>query len=440
MKRFISMITALSLAAASFGAIYVSAAASDWTTEGTAVINGDTAELRGDARVSRVYSGLENGTYNLTVSVTNSDISGTAYVYARTEGHTAALTAIPQYSTAQNITVPGIIVDNGSCEVGVYVSGAGTVTAGGFTLSPCEETRVPFLKGGEISKLTYVEDNGGKFYRADGTEGDALQIMAENGFNLARIRVLCDPGKGHGNGTYYLPAGYMTEEDCLELARRAKSKGMQIEWTFAYSDWWVDGGEQYPPHEWLEGAAGLSGSALADYYADKIYEYTKKVLQDLKAQDTEPEYVSIGNEMQCGMCFGSWQNNNGLYYKDTYLVQLANAGAKAVREECPDAKIIMHTDNGGKVLTGRPLFTKALSSFDFDVIGVSYYPYYNADVSVDTVVAEFNKMISAYDKDVIIMETGYNWNDVRGDGWEGQLQNSGYYQNIYGETQAGQRA
>ena len=32
------------------------------------------------------------------------------------------------------------------------------------------------------------------------------------------------------------------------------------------------------------------------------------------------------------------------------------------------------------------------------------------------------------------METGYNWNETKPDGWDGQLQDSGYYQNIYGET------
>ena len=52
--------------------------------------------------------------------------------------------------------------------------------------------------------------------------------MAENGFNFARIRVLNNPGKGHGN-EYYLPEGYQDPDDCLAMARRAKDKGMQID-------------------------------------------------------------------------------------------------------------------------------------------------------------------------------------------------------------------
>ena len=69
--------------------------------------------------------------------------------------------------------------------------------------------------------------------------------MAENGFDFARIRVLNNPGKGHGN-EHYLPEGYQEiPDDCLAMARRAKDKGMQIEFTFAYSDTWSDGKSAY---------------------------------------------------------------------------------------------------------------------------------------------------------------------------------------------------
>ena len=91
-------------------------------------------------------------------------------------------------------------------------------------------------------------------------------------------------------------------------------------------------------------------------------------------------------------------------------------------------------------MSRRKTFINALANIDFDVIGVSYYPYYTKSISIDDVVNEFNTLINRYDKDVIIMETGYNWNETKPDGWDGQLQDSGYYQNIYGETQSGQRA
>ena len=77
---------------------------------------------------------------------------------------------------------------------------------------------------------------------------------------------------------------------------------------------------------------------------------------------------------------------------------------------------------------------------DYDVIGASYYPFYESTYSIDTVVNEFNTFVNTYDKDVIIMETGYNWNPSKKGGGDGQLHDSGYYQSIYGEDKAGQRA
>ncbi len=420
---------------------------SGWTITNSSemAISGGVLTASGTGAESKCYqkvTGLENGTYNLTASITKSGFGedDIAYVYAKSAGHTLASTSIPYSTSSMTITVPSVIIDDGTCEIGIYTNGEQTITLDNVRFSDCEETRVQFLKGGEISKLTYLEEKGPLKYKdADGNTRDCLQIMAENGFNLARIRLLNDPGDGHGDGTYYLPADYMTLDDCIDLAKRAKNKGMQIEFTFAYSDYWSDGATQMPPVEWTSGASSLSGSSLATYYADKIYDYTKETLETLLENGIEPEYISIGNEMQYGMCFGQYASNNGLYNSSTYIAQLANAGAKAVREVCPDSKIILHTDNGGKV-SNRTQFVSALSSIDFDVLGVSFYPYYNSDVSIDTVVSDFATYINKYDKDVIIMETGYNWNETRGDGWEGQLEDSGYYQSTYGETKAGQKA
>ncbi|MBR0089495.1 MAG: glycosyl hydrolase 53 family protein, partial [Clostridia bacterium] len=422
------------------------------TGDGTAMVNDGVLTITNPAEgdtVKQTVTNLEDGKYNLTALAKTTSIEGEAYIYAKTDDHTTATAAIPQTAAMGTVVVPNVTVVDGRCEIGVYAKGGATVTVDNFTLTPSEDTRVEFLKGGEISKLTYVESQGGKFYRADGTEGDALQIMAENGFNLARIRLLDDPGKGHGDGTYYLPEYFMTEKDCLQLARRAKEKGMQILFSFAYSDYWVDGEKQIIPHRWQEEitAKKLSGEAKYAYLENKTYEYTKDVMQKLIEQGTRPEYVSIGNEIQVGLFFGNQKDktcmwDSAMYNNADMLARFLNAGARAVREVSPETKIILHSDNGGK-LSGRNTFKSALSKVgnNYDVIGVSYYPYYNADVSIDKVVSEFNSLISTYNKDVIVMETGYNWNEYKKGGpWDGQLKDSGYYQNIYGESQAGQRA
>lgn len=475
MKHVISAV----LAASIFSGCFITALAADgienasfdngitgWTVSGDNTVsasNGrltiDTASQNG-VRVSQTVTGMTDSVYNLTLDVTNTGVDGVCYAYAKAKGQTVSSTSIPVCAEELKITVPNVHITDGECEIGIYSKGGSRVTADNFEFRDAEATRVPFFKGGEISKLTYIEDMGGVFGYSDGTEGDALQILAENGFNLARIRLLDNPGKGRGEPDYYLPEGYMTEEDCLSMARRAKDKGMQIEFTFAYSDYWVDGAKQYPPASW---DSELTGSETipekAAFYEKKIYEYTKDVMQKLIAQGTTPEYVSIGNEMQCGMMFNHWKdwegyNNKGLYYNLEYLSAFVKAGAKAVRETSPESKIIIHTDNGGNVAInrgqGKGLFLKLLSDETYgiseyiDIIGVSYYPFYSDSrdkkISADDVAEDFNALIDEYDKDVIVMESGYNWNEKRGDGYEGQLENSGYYQEIYGETKEGQKA
>ena len=426
-----------------------------WTIDGsgTASANNGVLTASGTVRVSQTVTGLENGTYNLIAYAANSDIkeTGISYFYAKSDGHVMVSTSIPENNSIQKIIVPNVIVDNGTCDIGLYLDNSETVTLDNISFEPADAKRVPFYKGGEISKLTYIETVGnGKFYRVDGTQADALQILAENGFNMARIRLLDDPGPGHGDGTYYLPEGYMTEEDCLRLARRAKDKGMAIEFTIAYSDFWVDGEKQMVPHRWQEEitAQGLTDEALVSYLEEKISDYTEDIMEKLIAQGTCPEFVSIGNEIQVGILFNHYKSNNGLYNNAAYLARFVNAGAKAVRKTSPETKIILHSDNGGRV-SKRNTFMNVIknSDVDFDVIGVSYYPFYNEDntpiekkTSIDNVVSEFNSFINTYDKDVIIMETGYNWAEKRGDNEEGQLHDSGYYQYIYGESQEGQRA
>ena len=394
-----------------------------------------------EAQISQTVGNMENGTYTLNAYLTNDTTDGICYLYAKTNGHTMASTSIPISNNESKVTVPGIIVEDGKCDIGLYIKGSQTLTLDKLSFAKSEESRIPFLKGREISKLTYVEDRGGKFFDENGQEGDALQIMAENGFNFARIRVLNNPGKGHGN-EYYLPEGYQDPDDCLAMARRAKDKGMQIEFTFAYSDTWSDGENQLIPYDWRPYIEenNLTGDELATYLEGKIYEFTKDMMLKLIEQGTCPEYVSIGNEMQYGLLYNNHKNNNGFYNKSDYLSRFVNAGARAVRETSPESKIVLHSDHGGELLSRRKTFINALANIDFDVIGVSYYPYYTKSISIDDVVNEFNTLINRYNKDVIIMETGYNWNETKPDGWDGQLQDSGYYQNIYGETQSGQRA
>ena len=280
------------------------------------------------------------------------------------------------------------------------------------------------LIGGDISELSYVEQNGGKYYWK-GQAGDCVEILKKGGFNIVRLRLYNDPGNPAFSPSKRLPAGIQDEADMLSLARRAKAAGMQIELTFHYSDYWTNGETQTKPHEW----ASLGFAALKQ----AVYDYTLKVLKDMAAQNTLPQFVSLGNETQGGLLYP-----DGKYDRMVQLTQLYNAGAKAVREAAPGSRIIIHLDDGGNVDKYTWYFDEMKKyGVDYDVIGASYYPYWTGKT-----VEEFSdfavKVLERYpDKQMMVMETGYAWNKTLPNGYPGQLKDNGPYKDI---SPAGQKA
>lgn len=272
-----------------------------------------------------------------------------------------------------------------------------------------------YLRGADISELSYVESLGAKFYDADGKERDALDIMKENGINTVRLRLYNEPGNSvtYNGNTYALPAGFLDEADVLKLAKRAKEHSMKIELTFHYSDFWTNGGMQFKPKAW----ENLTLSELKD----SIYSYTKSVLEHMKEQGTAPEYISIGNEIQAGILFGYYTNTSSLpsvngYCNDmTNLQDLLNCGSKAVREVCPDSKVIMHLTMSTSITANTfTWFFSKMPSLDYDMVGASYYPYWT-NGNPATVLGKLVTTLKDANitKDIMIMEVGYSWAKYR---------------------------
>lgn len=324
-----------------------------------------------------------------------------------------------------------------------------TWDANNFTI--CFDTHVTitnysYLRGGDISMLDYVEDLGAKFYDAGGNEKDALDIMQENGVNIVRLRLYNNPGeqvtyKENGKTySYRLPANYLGEDDILKLATRAKNHNMQIQLTFHYSDFWTNGGTQIKPKGWE--------SLTMDELKQAVYDFTYNFLQKMNAQGTTPTYVSLGNEIQGGLLFGTESEMdavNGSYKNMANASALLAEGSRAVRKACPDAKVVIHLtlSEGVNVENYKWFFDEMQkNNLDYDVIGTSYYPYWTNQkpTMLNSLV---NTMYNRYGKETLIMETGYSWTQYRpsgryGGNYEGQLQLNG---SVYNEaTKEGQKA
>lgn len=401
-----------------------------------------------DAYTSHMYQtiqGVEPGYYTLSAHFQSSGGFHAAYLYAQGSGQSKCMTSIPASGNLSDdedgwitVTVRGIRVEeDGILTVGLYADAQKRqwINMDDLELTK-EESTTPFLIGGDVSQLNYVEDMGAKFYDAEGNQADPLQILAENGWNFARLRLYNDPGPGRGDGTYYCHEDYMDPEDVLDMARRCKEKGMEIEITFHYSDYWSNGATQIIPAEWQKQIRGLDEDAAINTLEALVYYFTKDYMEQLKAQDTVPAYVSLGNESQGGLLFPY-----GIPSQDRWptLARFYAAGYRAVKEVSPETQVIIHLDDAGNMVKYTNYFDNLKKyGASFDVIGASYYPYWT-EKSVKEAVEFCNAVTARYNCPIMIMETGYNWNPTRPGGWAGQLTDNGCYEGIYESTPEGQR-
>ena len=145
-----------------------------------------------------------------------------------------------------------------------------------------------FMAGVDISALPSLEAAGAQ-YSDNGVPGDAVEILAQNAVNYARLRLFVNP-----NGAD------VVDQDIpytIAMAQRAKAVGMNVLLDFMYSDTWADPGQQTKPAAWV----GLSFDDLEQ----RVYDYTKDVIEQFDAAGALPDMVQIGNEINSGMI---WQD------------------------------------------------------------------------------------------------------------------------------------
>ena len=164
---------------------------------------------------------LENGYYDLTAVCKNASEEGVSYLYGVSDGYTAASTVLPVSADGVKVTVRGIEVENGKCTIGVGTDGNGVIEVSDVDLVKTDKQN-GFIQGGDMTEVDYIESLGGEYKDSDGNKIDPFEFLSQNGMNMARIRLSNTPGKGTGDGVYYLPSGFQDEGDCLKLAKRAK--------------------------------------------------------------------------------------------------------------------------------------------------------------------------------------------------------------------------
>lgn len=267
---------------------------------------------------------------------------------------------------------PGSAVSPGAASLGTGASFGGV---GAATVQ---------IRGGDVSSLKKNEDRGAVYYDASGARADALTVLADHGMNWARLKVWVNPADGYNNKTRV-----------LEMAKRIKALRMGLLVDFHYSDSWADPGKQVKPAAW-------SRHSLAQL-EQAVYDHTYDVLNALKAQGTTADMVQVGNEINPGMLLpeGSSDNTNW-----ANLARLLNSGARAVRAVSASTRVALHLAEGGDNALFRWWFDQAVAHrVDFDVIGLSFYPYWHG--STAALRANVNDLANRYGKDLYVAETAY---------------------------------
>ena len=260
-------------------------------------------------------------------------------------------------------------------------------------------TNAVFAKGGDVSWMPQMEASGYKFYNTSGTQEDCFKILKDLGFNTIRLRTFVNPSTDKING-------HCSKAETVALAVRAQSWGMRIMIDFHYSDTWADPGHQAKPAAWI-------GHDFPTLLND-LYNYTFDVMSALTTAGVTPEWVQVGNEISPGMVFPEGSNASSW----TQLIQLINKGYDAVKAVSPTTKVILHIDQGNNNSRFRWWFDNAKTDggkYDvaakYDVIGMSYYPYWitgspDYTLSINDLGNNLIDMASRYGKEVMVVEVG----------------------------------
>ena len=277
-----------------------------------------------------------------------------------------------------------------SVRVGLSIAGAVMFVLG---LSSARVFAAPFAKGADVGWLPQMEATGYQFHDRNGKPEDCLNILKSYGINTIRLRVWVNPSQNP-------LSGHCSRDEVLEMAERAQKMGFRILIDFHYSDSWTDPHQQNKPVAWAK-------DDFAQLKQD-VFNHTSDVLKSLQARGVTPEWVQIGNEIHDGMLWPDGRASTNA----KNLVELINQGYLATKAVDPRIKVIVHLDQGNNGALYRWFFDK-LEKYNaqYDVIGMSYYPYWLKNKpdytrTIDDLGKNLIDMAARYHKQVMVVEIG----------------------------------
>jgi len=234
----------------------------------------------------------------------------------------------------------------------------------------------------DISDYPKVSSFNPTFYDENNNEISFINSLIQNGVNTIRLRLWVNPVDESSS-----------LDEVKEFSNELKSLGFKIWVTPHFSDTWAHPGQQQTPSDWVS----LSFEELKN----QVYTYTSQIMNEIN-----PDYIQIGNEINTGILFphGRIADNQDQF------VELVNEGVNAVRNSSTNAKIILHCAG----FESSNWFFNIVNEVDYDVIGISYYPWWHGK-SLDDLQNQLSSLSINFEKEILIAETSYpftlGWND-----------------------------
>ena len=268
-------------------------------------------------------------------------------------------------------------------------------------VNPDPVEKAVFAKGADVSWLTEMEKSR-KFYSPTGEEKECMALLKDLGANAIRLRVWVDP-----------VGGWCAKQDVVTKAKRAQALGLRLMIDFHYSDSWADPSHQTPPAAWQTYDFAQMKQAVADHTTD--------VLQALKQAGVDVEWVQVGNETPDGFLWNDASTAAAKAVTGRASASARNfaayelAGYNAVKEVYPEAKVIVHIDEGQKLDKYTWIFDLLKQNGGkWDVIGMSLYPEDGSwQTTVGSCLANIKTLVARYKTDVMICEIGMPWNSTQ---------------------------
>lgn len=259
-------------------------------------------------------------------------------------------------------------------------------TSPAVTLAPVR------YRGVDLSFSPELEAAGVRFTDKSQPSSTAA-ILQSHGANLVRLRLWHTPASGYSNLA-----------EVAAYARRLKQAGFAVLLALHYSDTWCDPGQQATPRAWQ----GLALPRLQD----SVYQYTRRVLRVLAAQQATPAFIQIGNEINAGMLWPQGKVTGEQNWPA--LAALLGSGLSAVAAEDPQHQIRTVVHYAGPA--GAAWFFRHLAQQNvaYDVQALSYYPK-DHGLSFPDLQSQLTGLVQEFNKDVLLVETAYpftlTWND-----------------------------